>query len=213
MSVNEKMTAIADAIRSKTGGTDKLGLDAMASSIGDVYDKGRDSFWEDYQQSGNRVDYRYAFAHLWTDEIYTPKYPLITSTSYFADAIFYNNQIITDTKVPITAVGRFVNTFYICRKLKRVPLITLDNVTTITNPFVNCESLEDVTFGGVIQVSLPIQQSPKLSRASVQSVVDHLKDLTGSTAQTLTLHPDVKAWVELDNDLMSTIEDKNWTLA
>lgn len=31
--VNEKMTAIADAIREKTGGTEPLGLDAMAQAI------------------------------------------------------------------------------------------------------------------------------------------------------------------------------------
>ena len=33
MSVNEKMTAIADAIRTKTGGTDSLTLDGMAEAI------------------------------------------------------------------------------------------------------------------------------------------------------------------------------------
>lgn len=33
MGVNEKMTAIADAIRSKTGGTEPLNLDAMAQAI------------------------------------------------------------------------------------------------------------------------------------------------------------------------------------
>lgn len=33
MSVNEKMTAIADAIRAKTGGAEPLGLDAMAQAI------------------------------------------------------------------------------------------------------------------------------------------------------------------------------------
>ena len=41
MSVNEKMTAIADAIREKTGKTETLGLDAMAKSVGEVYDAGK----------------------------------------------------------------------------------------------------------------------------------------------------------------------------
>lgn len=41
MSVNEKMTAIADAIRSKTGGTEPLGLDDMAVGVGDVYEAGK----------------------------------------------------------------------------------------------------------------------------------------------------------------------------
>ncbi len=39
--VNEKMTAIADAIRDKTGGADKLGLDGMAEGVNDVYDAGK----------------------------------------------------------------------------------------------------------------------------------------------------------------------------
>lgn len=36
MSVNEKMTAIADAIRSKTGGTEPLMLDGMAAAIAGI---------------------------------------------------------------------------------------------------------------------------------------------------------------------------------
>lgn len=43
MSVNEKMTAIADAIRECTGATEKLGLDAMAESIPNVYEAGQQS--------------------------------------------------------------------------------------------------------------------------------------------------------------------------
>ena len=40
MSVNEKMTAIADAIRSKIGGTEPLTLDGMANGVPAVYEKG-----------------------------------------------------------------------------------------------------------------------------------------------------------------------------
>lgn len=50
MSVNEKMTAIADAIRGYTGGTDKLSLDAIAAAIPDVFGAGegkKDSEWRD----------------------------------------------------------------------------------------------------------------------------------------------------------------------
>ena len=40
MSVNSKMTAIADAIREKTGGTDALTLDGMAAAIPEVFSAG-----------------------------------------------------------------------------------------------------------------------------------------------------------------------------
>ena len=41
MSLNDKMTAIADAIREKTGGTDPLSLDAMAAAVPTVYAAGK----------------------------------------------------------------------------------------------------------------------------------------------------------------------------
>lgn len=41
MSVNEKMTAIADAIRDKTGGTDALTLDDMAENVPKVFEAGK----------------------------------------------------------------------------------------------------------------------------------------------------------------------------
>ncbi|MBE7032002.1 MAG: hypothetical protein E7401_03460 [Ruminococcaceae bacterium] len=49
--VNEKMTAIADDIREKTGGTDTLTLDDMAINIQGVYDSGRvDGYTEGYSE-------------------------------------------------------------------------------------------------------------------------------------------------------------------
>ena len=58
MSVNAKMTAIANAIREKTGGTEPLGLDAMATEIPKVYDAGRSQaesdFWDRVQDYGDR---------------------------------------------------------------------------------------------------------------------------------------------------------------
>lgn len=43
MSVNEKMTAIADAIRGKTGGTSPLTLDQMATAIAEIQTGGGDT--------------------------------------------------------------------------------------------------------------------------------------------------------------------------
>lgn len=43
MSVNEKMTAIASAIRGYTGGADKLSLDKIAAAIPDVFSAGEDA--------------------------------------------------------------------------------------------------------------------------------------------------------------------------
>ncbi len=46
-SVKEKMTAIADEIRDKTGGTEKLTLEGIKNGIPQVYEKGATDFEED----------------------------------------------------------------------------------------------------------------------------------------------------------------------
>ena len=79
--VNEKMTAIADAIRDKTAETDALSLDDMAESIPKVYDAGKksqyDEFWDCLQYSGDRKDYIGVFSGRgWNEENFIPKYDI-----------------------------------------------------------------------------------------------------------------------------------------
>lgn len=75
MSVNEKMTAIADAIRDKTGGVEPLGLDDMATEIPKVYEAGQqytsDEFWNIITKHGTRLSYQGAFCQ-WDVEYVRP---------------------------------------------------------------------------------------------------------------------------------------------
>lgn len=100
MSINEKMTAIADAIRGKTGDTEPLGLDDMATEIPKVYEAGQraneEAFWDDITVSGKRANFTYAFAQ-WDIEYIRP-----------------NRKIVP------TANGGVVNTFNGCANLKKV---------------------------------------------------------------------------------------------
>jgi hypothetical protein len=50
-----------------------------------------------------------------------------------------------------------------------------------------------------------------LTNETIQSIIDGLVDMTGQTAQILTLHADVKA--KLTEEQIATITNKNWTLA
>lgn len=76
--------------------------------------------------------------------------------------------------------------------------------------FTNLPALEEIRFEGTIGNSLEIKDSPPLSTASVQSIIDHLKDLTGATAQTLTLHATVGA--NMTAEQKAAITSKNWQL-
>ena len=85
--VNEKMTAIADAIRDKTGGTEALTLDGMAENISEVYEAGKkaeyDEFWDNV---GTRSDYRFAGTS-WTKYTFKPTKDFKVGRSSF----YYHN--------------------------------------------------------------------------------------------------------------------------
>ena len=58
MALTDKLTAIANAIRTKTGGTDSLTLDQMASEIDNIQSGGAtEPYMEEvYDSNGNLID-------------------------------------------------------------------------------------------------------------------------------------------------------------
>ena len=100
MSVNEKMTAIADAIRNKTKESGLLSLDDIAEKIPVVYDKGFEDGkalggdgvdWDVIQSKGNRLYYNNGFAYWGATEI-NPKYMIAPTSTFFVNAFkhFFN---------------------------------------------------------------------------------------------------------------------------
>ena len=172
-----------------------------------------DTFWDSYQLNGTRTNYRYAFysqnSGVWTDDLYAPKYPIIATGSYGGDSVF-QNSLITDTKVDIEIGINASYTFISCYNLKTIRKLIVSENTTFNRWFGGCGALENVTFDGVIASDISFSDSTKLTNASVQSVIDHLKDLTGLTSQTLTLHEYVAN--ALTDTQKAAITAKNWTL-
>lgn len=104
------------------------------------------------------------------------------------------------------------NAFNYARKLVEIEKIILKDAGTqpLDALVENCISLKEVRFEGVIGKNIRFAQSSLLSVDSVQSIIDHLKDLTGATAQTLTLHATVGA--NLTQAQKDAVSAKNWTL-
>ena len=161
-------------------------LTQIAENEQKVYDAGkeaeRERFWEILQDGGNATWYAYFFAYKWTDEIYRPKYPV---TGYISSAYFYAQ--ITDTKVPIvsgapSANQLFDRAFY----LTTVPALDLTLATSVVNAFRYCYALENIAFVGHISLSLDLQWSTKLSKTSIENIMETLEDEDYNN-QTLTL--------------------------
>lgn len=86
------------------------------------------------------------------------------------------------------------------------------SVTSFSNMFMNVSTIKEFfPKAGTIKISIHFGGQSKLTDESIQAIIDGLADLTGSTAQTLTLHADVKA--KLTETQIASITSKNWTLA
>lgn len=192
MSVNEKMTAIADAIRDKTGSTEALSLDEMAEKVTAVYDNGhaegkeaqKKRFFQVYQNWGSRQYYQYAFFDAyWCDELYEPLYPIVSHNCNYV----FQSCGITDTKVTTDFrghTGTAYNTFNNCTKLKTVRKLMVNEGLAYNGFWTSCSALENLTVEGVIGNSFDIRWSP-LTKESIVSVVSALSDT--ATSKTLTL--------------------------
>lgn len=176
---------------------------AAAGGGGDNY---YDTFWGAYQDNGNRANYHRGF-YMWPNAAFNPKYGI---NGNLLEAFF--TSAITSVKVPIvTGSNSAQSAFHKCGNLVSVESIDITGATSTQNMFYACFALEEIRFEGTIESSLSFAHSSNLSTESVQSIIDHLKDLTGATAQTLTFHNDV------GNKLTQAQKDaataKNWTLA
>ena len=144
MSVNEKMTAIADAIRDKTDGTEALTLENMASGVNEVFDAGKkseyDSFWDKFQINGGRLQYNYAFGGIgWTMDTFKPKYDIRANN---LGSMFYQTGI-TDLEMALYNAGvrldtsgasNFPSTFYYS-DLTVIPELDCRGCANTASPF------------------------------------------------------------------------------
>lgn len=237
MTVNEKMTNLANAIREKTGGTEPLTIDGMTEAVNSI-------------QSGDilHVDSLY---NLLANCDYSDK-PIVEiiafekirrdlanitcSAQYMVrDSIGIKKLILKSSRDDIMVNGTFwvninsveevdisefkpkikeaTHKFTYSTYLKKI-IGELDYslITTGTiNDFWCCNNLEEVRFKkGCASVSVSIPHSSKLSDASIQSIIDALVDLTGATTQTITFHSDVTT--KLTDAQLTQITSKNWNL-
>ena len=97
--------------------------------------------------------------------------------------------------------------------IDKVYLKVTEKLTTTTNMFQTCSKLETIRFteDSVINANLAFSTSSLLSSESVDSIINALKDRTGTSTLKLTVHKDVyNRMVASGQDVLVTA--KNWTL-
>lgn len=136
---------------------------------------------------------------------------LDTSNSDTHIQMFFEAQYITDTPhIDLTKSNYATNLFSYCISMRKAEITVAPNtVPNTANWFNRCDSLEDLTIHGTLDKALSLSNSSKLTGASVQSVIDCLADLTGTTSQAISFHSDVLA--KLTTVQADAISAKNWT--
>lgn len=198
--LDSAMTVTANAIRLKTGSTDKIEwneTNGFKDAVGEVYEAGKkaenDFFWDSLQDKGKRRRYYNAFSSdytlKWNDVLYNPKYPIICERSDRNDAyrIFYRSTQITDTKVPIILNGTEFTETFSGSGLRVIRSLTLNNVPSMSYPFRYCAYLEELNVYGEIAVN-GFDTSPckKLNKASHISIMTALSTTTSGLTVTFS---------------------------
>lgn len=196
-----------------------------------------DAFWDAYQENGNRTEYSMLFAGPgWTPQTFKPKYlirpgsagnhymmfartgievldetVLDTSQATAFAMSFYNSNKLRSVTIDIRSLKAFADVFNFGGALETVALKNVPETCNFTGGFSGCNKLTNFTVTGTIGgTAFNLSSCSMLTDASVQCIIDHLKDRTGTTAATLTFHATVGG--KLTQAQKDAISAKNWTL-
>jgi hypothetical protein len=111
-------------------------------------------------------------------------------------------------------VTNFAYAFFKAYALEIIDGVPFDfsNANDLSSALSNCKALKEVRIvPQSIKLNFSVRNIPNLSPETRQSITDGLADLTGQTAQTLTVHAEVG--VKLTDEQKAVITAKNWILA
>lgn len=123
---------------------------------------------------------------------------------------FYGTKFTRIGVIDARKATRFYYVFNYSSNLKTIDKIISAETTPYNTAFGGLRSLEEIRFEGIIGASLAINESPLLSNASVQSIIDALADLAGQTTQRVSFHSSVIA--NMTDEQLLIITAKNWTI-
>lgn len=229
------LTDIADAIREKNGTEEMYKPSQMAGAVRGIQSGGEE--WLQYGTNLRSMFESVAFHENTELFIYLPnfggtsveqnlyrafhgatglksiKLKCDNVVSRAAQMCFAQNKTVevidfSEFPVSFTSCSQMFN---YCTSLVEI-IGELDVSNAGVDYFVNaCLNLKEIRFKNNCIYNTVEFNCPLLSDESIQSIINGLADLTGSTAKTLTLNKDVKA--KLTNDQIAQITSKNWTLA
>jgi hypothetical protein len=108
--------------------------------------------------------------------------------------------------------AKFTRAFYSAKNLHTIPRLNMTSATSVVDAFYQATALQNITFEGVIPMSLSFADCVLLTHDSLMSILNALKDLTG-TGSTLTLTLGTTNLAKLTDAEKAIATQKGWSLA
>lgn len=140
-----------------------------------------------------------------------PRGSHISETYYNTFTMCYALEEVEDIGfVPTFGYG---STFNVCTSLKKIAVIRADADTQFLNDtFGKCIALEEITFEGEIGSDINFQWSTKLTRASIENIINHLSDNVSGNKLALSKAATENAFPVWDDWGALVMAHPNWTL-
>lgn len=146
MALINKLSAIGDAIREKTGKEDLLTLDQMPEEIKGISGGGGGDLPEEAFNLSGRGDYRFAYDYWnWFIENYGNK--INTSNLTSVNSMFYNSKELTRISFNINIYSQSMNSskmFYCCNNLLEIPIINGLHSNGLSEMFLECYKIKEI---------------------------------------------------------------------
>ena len=143
MALTDKLTAIADAIRAKTGNTEELTLEQMASEIENFSTSG-DFTIKGYLTARAGDGYQFYNANF-NDDTFSTLLSYGDTSSVTNMTYMFNGckNITTIPQIDTSAVTNMSGMFFYCTNLTTIPQLDTSAVTNMTDVVYNCVALTD----------------------------------------------------------------------
>lgn len=216
MALINKLSAIGEAIREKTGKEDLLTLDEMPTEIKSIETGGDDSyydtFWNAYQQNGTRNNYANAFyGRGWTDTNFKPKYDInvITGNAMFSGAYITDLEKILEEQGVVLDTSQATNLaslFAYCPNLTRIPPLDFSSLryTSGSGIFRECKKLESVEINNVPEHTYHVSYNIWLHSFNICNALKDFK-ITGVISNSIGFANSPLLTMESVNNIINTL--------
>ena len=202
------LTDVANAIRTKTGTTQPINAQNFSTEILNIQTGGGGE-----NTLKNLLDATKSCRNLFSsykgisvDNLIQPNdTENVTST---LEMFAYCENLVTIPQINTSNVNQASSMFYSCIRLTTVPALNMNNVKTAYNIFASCYNLKSILITN-IGFELDISSSTQFERADLLIILNNLKTVTST--KTLTMGATNLAKLTEEDKAIAT--NKGWTLA